>query len=73
VGDQAVVRARAAALADALAARAGGEDAVAGDGLVGQRLLRLLEDPGATVPDLVAVVEPLAEDCDVVLQAATAP
>lgn len=70
VGDQTVVRARAAALADALATRAAGQDAVPGDARTVQQLLGLLEDPGATVADLVAVVEPVAENCDIVLQAA---
>lgn len=73
VGDQAVVRARAAALADALATRAEGESALPGDALAVQRLLALLEDPGASVADLLAVVEPVAEDCEVILQADAAP
>ena len=70
VGDQAVVRARAAALADALSRRAAGDDPGTGDAMVVQRLLVLLEDPGATVDDLVQVVEPVASDCNVTLQAA---
>ena len=60
-------------LADALAVRADGDGAAAEDSRVARRLLLLLEDPGATVADLVGVIEPLAEDCDVVLQATTAP
>lgn len=70
VGDQVVVRARAAALADALAHRAAGDDPGRGDALRVQDLLDLLEDPGATVAELVDVVEPLAEDCGITLQAA---
>jgi hypothetical protein len=72
LGDQAVVRARAAALADALARRAAGDEAVERDGLVAQQLLVLLEDPGATMADLVDVVRPVAQDCDVALRAAAA-
>ena len=72
LGDQAVVRSRAAALADALARRAASDDPVERDGVIAQELLVLLEDPGATMDDLVEVVRPVARDCDVALQAAAA-
>lgn len=71
VGDQVVVRARAAALADALARRAAGADAGEQDAGAARALLDLLEDPGATAAQLVEVVQPLADGCGVALQVAS--
>ena len=60
VGDQAVVRARAAELADML-----GSSAAKGsvDRAVARRVLAVLDDPGATLADLQRAVEPVAGQC----------
>ena len=60
VGDQAVVRARAAELADML-----GSSAAKGsvDRAVARRMLAVLDDPGATLADLQLAVEPVAGPC----------
>lgn len=60
VGDQAVVRARAAELADLLDGSAS-EGSL--DQAVAQRLLAVLDDSGATLADLQRVVEPVAGQC----------
>ncbi len=60
VGDQAVVRARAAELADML-----GSSAATGsvDRAVARRMLAVLDDSGATLSDLQRAVEPVAGQC----------
>jgi len=60
VGDQAVVRARAAELADML-----GDSPAKGsvDRAVARRMLAVLDDPGATLADLQRAVEPVAGQC----------
>jgi hypothetical protein len=69
ISDQAVIRARAAALADSLS----GADPTTGPlrpgeaALAARRVLVVLEDPGATVPDLVAVLGPVAAACGIEL------
>jgi hypothetical protein len=58
-GDQAAVRSRAAELAD----RVDREQAP-----VAEEVRLLLANPGATVEQLVAALEPVAEQCDIRLQ-----
>ncbi|MDH3958546.1 MAG: hypothetical protein OEV20_01740 [Actinomycetota bacterium] len=60
VGDQAVVRARAAELADMLASSAAKGSV---DRAVARRVLALLDDSGATLADLQRAVEPVAGQC----------
>jgi hypothetical protein len=62
VGDQLVVRARAAYLADVLIDRSGDEQD--GAGLVAARgIVSVLDDTAATVSDLEAAIEPVARTC----------
>ncbi|HEX6888382.1 MAG TPA: hypothetical protein VF143_09770 [Candidatus Nanopelagicales bacterium] len=64
IGDQAVVRSRAAALADALARGEGQElGSPAARHEVAQRISALLDDPEATIDDLVIVLRPVATAC----------
>ena len=60
VGDQVVLRARAAHLADLLVGGAGDD----GDSLAAaRRVVQVLDDPGATVSDLSDAVAPIARQC----------
>lgn len=60
VGDQVVLRARAAHLADLLVDRAGDDS----DSLVAaRRVVEVLDDPGATVSDLSDAIAPIARQC----------
>jgi hypothetical protein len=69
VGDQAVIRARAAALADALGVDHGGSQQEADPAeqdraeLAGRRIRALLADPNATVQELTEALEPIASAC----------
>jgi hypothetical protein len=71
ISDQAVVRARAAALADTLSgAGTATEGLRTGEAaLAARRVLAVLEDPAATVPDLVSVLGPVAGACGIELPA----
>ena len=60
VGDQAVVRARAAELAD-MRDRSAAEGSL--DQAVARRMLAVLDDSGATLADLQRAVEPVAGQC----------
>jgi hypothetical protein len=65
IADQAAVRARAAALADALIA-GGLEDGRPSDGsaaAAGRRIVEVLDQPGSTVADLVVVLGPVQRRC----------
>lgn len=63
VGDQAVLASRAAALADALSRTEPGDD---GSDLAAARaIVAVLDDPDATVDDLVAAIAPVARRCGV--------
>lgn len=62
VGDQVVLRARAAHLADLLvdrSAQADGAESLA----TARRVVEVLDDPGATVSDLAAALDPIAQSC----------
>jgi hypothetical protein len=62
VGDQAVLRARAAQLADRLddpAPRAGPE----GSASVARDILRVLDDPRSTLADLAGAIAPVVRQC----------
>ena len=62
VGDQVVLRTRAAHLADALIDRSAAESQ--GSSLAtARRVVAVLDDPDATVSDLARVVRPVAEQC----------
>jgi hypothetical protein len=64
IGDQAVVRSRAAALADALQRGEGQElGSAPARREVAQRISALLDDPEATIDDLVIVLRPVASAC----------
>jgi hypothetical protein len=62
LGDQVVLRSRAARLADVLIARStqAQEDASLGQA---RRVVAVLEDPDATISDLARVAQPVAEAC----------
>jgi hypothetical protein len=62
LGDQAVLRARAARLADLLA-EPSGQEGPAGSTAVARAILAVLDDPRATVADLEAAVAPVARSC----------
>ena len=60
VGDQVVLRARAAHLADLLVDRASDDtDSLA----AARRVVEVLDDPGATVSDLSDAIAPIARQC----------
>jgi hypothetical protein len=64
ISDQAAVRARAAALADALVTQGFGEDPSDGSAAVaGRRIVEVLDQPGSTVADLVVVLGPVERHC----------
>jgi hypothetical protein len=62
VGDQVVLRTRAAQLADTLIDRSA-EDSEATSQATARRVVAVLDDPAATVSDLAGVVRPVAEQC----------
>jgi hypothetical protein len=62
VGDQVVLRTRAAHLADTLIDRSA-EDAEANSQATARRVVLVLDDPAATVSDLSRAVRPVAEQC----------
>ncbi len=62
VGDQVVLRTRAAQLADTLIDRSA-EDPEANTQATARRVVAVLDDPAATVSDLARVVRPVAEQC----------
>jgi hypothetical protein len=62
VTDQAVVRARAARLADLLVTQSG-QDAPSGSLAVPRAIVAVLDDPRATVSDLSSATEPIARAC----------
>ncbi len=62
VGDQVVLRTRAAHLADTLIDRSA-QDPEAGSLTTARRVVAVLDDPDATVTDLARVVRPVAEQC----------
>jgi hypothetical protein len=62
VGDQVVLRTRAAHLADTLIDRSA-QDAEARSLTTARRVVAVLDDPAATVSDLARVVRPVAEQC----------
>ena len=66
IADQAVVRVRAAALADALIAQGFGDGRPDGSAAaIGRRIIAVLDQPGATVADLVVVLDPVERQCAV--------
>jgi class 3 adenylate cyclase len=62
LSDQAVLRARAAHVADMLAAPSL-QDGPAGSKSVARAIVIVLDDPSATVADLVVAIEPIARQC----------
>lgn len=62
LGDQAVLRSRAAHLADILAAPSP-KDGPDASSAVAQRIVAVLDDPDATVSDLAVTIEPIARQC----------
>ncbi len=62
LGDQAVLPKRASELADLLSRRQDG-GAGATNPAAASRIVAVLEDPGATVADLEAVIAPIARQC----------
>ncbi len=62
LGDQAVLRSRAAHLADMLASPSP-RDRPDGSVAVARQIVAVLDDPGATVADLAAAIEPIAREC----------
>jgi hypothetical protein len=81
LGDQAAVRARAAALADLLDDPSAAPGPAAGtpapaparDVRISEAIRDLLDDPAATVEQLVAVLVPIADACEVPLAPAGRP
>ena len=66
IADQAVVRVRGAALADALITQGFGDGRPDGSAtVVGRRIIEVLDQPGATVADLVVVLAPVERQCAV--------
>jgi hypothetical protein len=64
IADQAVVRARAAALADALITQGFGDGESGGAAAVaGRRIVEVLDHPGSTVADLIVVLGPVERQC----------
>ncbi len=61
VGDQAVLRARAAHVADLL--RAPSRADLPGSRPVARRMVAVLGDPGATVSDLATAIGPIVREC----------
>jgi hypothetical protein len=62
VSDQAVLRARAARLADVLAGQSG-EEEPSGSAAAARAIVAVLDDPRATVADLEAAIAPLVRSC----------
>jgi hypothetical protein len=62
VGDQAVLRARGAQLADLLAA-ASPKDGPEGSALVAKSIVAVLDDPRSTVADLAGAIAPIVSEC----------
>jgi hypothetical protein len=62
VGDQAVLRARGAHLADLLTA-ASPKDGPQGSASVAQGIVAVLDDPRATVADLAGAIAPIVGEC----------
>jgi hypothetical protein len=62
LGDQAVLRARAAQVADMLSAPSK-KDGPTGAAAVSHKIVAVLDDQGATVGDLAAAIEPIVAQC----------
>lgn len=64
VTDQAVIRARAAALADALVTEGFGDgESDRAAAVAGRRIVEVLDQPGSTVADLADVLGPVQRQC----------